>query len=146
MLHLAWVWLPVGLTLIAVALLRPDWLALPAALHALTVGAMGSMILAIAARAAMAREAGRLVAGRGFAIAFALVWLAACLRITAAVIPQGWPDPIKMSAAVWMLGWLIFLWSYRPALRDPLPWPILSANRHRDRAGQDLTSADQSGI
>ena len=55
MLYLAWVWVPVGLALLGVALLRPDILLPGAALHALTMGAMGTTILAIAARPAMAR-------------------------------------------------------------------------------------------
>lgn len=149
LLHLAWIWLPVGLILIAAALLHPEWLPLHTALHALTMGAMGTMILAIAGRAAMARRAGKLIAGHGLATAFALVWLAACLRIASAAVPQGWPDPIILSAGVWMLGWAVFLWSYRPALRGAVPWPVLSANLNRGqpaeaRGDRLLTGADQA--
>src|SRR3989338_4604901 len=129
MLHLAWLWLPVGLILMGTAMLRPQALPLAAATHGLTMGAMGSMILAIAGRAAMARQGGRLIAGRGLVVAFAVVWLAALLRVLTPFVPQNWPDPVVASAALWMLGWCIFLWAYRPALHDPLPFPILSAQR-----------------
>lgn len=129
LLHLAWLWLPVGLILIGTALRQPQVLPIAAATHALTMGAMGAMILGIAGRAAMARQAGRLIAGPGLVLAFALVWLAAALRILTPFVPQSGPDPVMASAALWMLGWSLFLWSYRPALHGPLPFPILSARR-----------------
>ena len=129
MLHLAWLWLPAGLILMGTAMLRPQALPLAAATHGLTMGAMGSMILAIAGRAAMARQRGRLLAGRGLVWAFALVWLATLLRVLTPFVSQNWPDPVMASAALWMLGWCIFLWAYRPALHGPLPFPILSAQR-----------------
>lgn len=129
MLHLAWLWVPAGLTLIGIAMLRPQVLPLVTAAHALSMGAMGSMILAIAGRAAMARQDGKLIAGRGLVSAFALIWLAALLRVLAPFVPLNRPDPVTASAALWMLGWSIFLWTYRPALRGPVPFPILSAQR-----------------
>lgn len=129
MLHLAWVWVPAGLILLGAAMLRPDVLPMSAALHALTMGAMGLMILAISSRAAMARQDDKLIAGPGLALAFALVWLAALLRVASPFAPRGWPDPIVASAAMWMLGWAAYLWAYRPALQGALPWPILSGRR-----------------
>lgn len=130
LLHLAWAWLPAGLILLGVTMLQPELLPQSAALHALTMGAMGSMILAIAGRAAMGRSGGKLIAGRGLTVAFALVWLAALLRVASAFAPQGWFDPIIVSAAMWILGWATFLIAYRPALQDGVPRPILSAPRH----------------
>lgn len=129
MLYLAWVWVPVGMALLGVALLRPDVLLPGTALHALTMGAMGTMILAIAARPAMVRVGDRLQVGRGMAIAFALVWLATLLRLAAPLLPPDGPDPIIASAGLWMSGWAAYLWAFRPALTGAVPWPILSARR-----------------
>ncbi|HEX9857238.1 MAG TPA: NnrS family protein, partial [Paracoccaceae bacterium] len=131
MLHLAWLWLPLGLMLAGLALARPDLIALPAALHALTMGAMGTMVLAIMGRAAMARRRGTLIAGHGLTIAFALVWLAALLRVLAPFAPPEGPDPIRAAALLWMSGWALFLWAFRPALRGPVPRPVLGAPRAR---------------
>lgn len=136
MLHLAWAWLPLGLILLGFALLCPQGLPRAAALHALTMGAMGAMILAIAGRAAMRRHGRRLIAGRGLVLAFALVWLAALWRVAAPVVPAGWPDPVIASAALWMLGWAVFLWAFRAALRGPVPWPVLSARLQENGAGR----------
>jgi uncharacterized protein involved in response to NO len=129
MLHLAWLWVPAGLILIGTAMRHPQVLPVAAAAHSLTMGAMGTMILAIAGRAAMVRQGGRLLAGRGLVTAFALVWLAAVLRVLIPFVPQNWPDPVVASAALWMLGWFIFLWAYSSALQGPLSFPILSAQR-----------------
>lgn len=87
------------------------------------------MILAIAGWAAMARQSGRLLAGRGLVWAFALVWLATLPRVLTPFVPPIWPDPVVASAALWMLGWSVYLWAYRRALQGPVPFPILSAQR-----------------
>ena len=134
MLHMAWVWVPAGLILMGAAMLRPDALSQSAALHALTMGAMGLMIQALAGRAAMARRDGKLVAGPGLVVAFAPVWLAALLRVVSPFVASGWFDPIIASATMWMLGWGVFLWAYRPALQGDVPWPILSARRAETEA------------
>lgn len=148
MLHLAWLWVPAGLILMGTAMRHPQVLPLVAADHALTMGAMGSMILAIAGRAAMARQGGRLLAGWALVVAFALVWLAALLRVLVPFVPQNWPDPVVASAALWMLGWSSFLWAYRSALHGPLPFPILSVQRrearYSPRMAQCLDLARQS--
>lgn len=145
LLHMAWVWLPAGLILLGVSMLRPDVLAQSVALHGLTMGAMGLMILAISGRAAMARSEGRLIAGRGLVLAFALVWLATLVRVLSAFAPQGWPDPIIASAALWMLGWATFLLAWRPALQGDLPFPVFSALRHPLAAGAAQPRAISAG-
>lgn len=141
MLHLAWLWLPCGLILLGTALMRPDLLAPGAALHALTMGAMGSMILAITARAAMARHDGMLIAGRALSLAFLLVWLSALPRVLAGLLPPDWPDPVRISALVWMLGWAVFLYGFRPALSGPLPAPVLSAPQRKTGPAHPIRKA-----
>ena len=126
-LHLAWLWLPIGLALTGLALSAPGIIDRASALHGLTMGAMGSMMLAVMARAAMVRENGRLRLGRRLALAFALVFLSAALRIVAPLLPIDWLDPATAPAVTWMLGWLLFLLAYARALRGPVERPVLSA-------------------
>lgn len=132
LLHLAWVWVPLGLILVGAAMLCPDVMPQSAALHGLTMGAMGTMVLAISGRAAMTRQGSRLIAGRGFTVAFALIWLAALLRVASAFVSQEALDPIAVSAAMWMMGWAIYLWAYRSALYGPIPWPVLSVQKREN--------------
>ena len=130
-LHLAWIWLPVGLLLVGFAAIRPEWIALSDAIHALAMGAMGTMILAIMARAIMVRRGDMLLLGKPLALAFALVWLSALVRVSAPFAWSPLPDPIRASAALWMAGWLIFLFVYVPTLWRPIQRPVLSARLHK---------------
>lgn len=130
MLHAAWFWVPAAQILIGYAILHPEVIAYSTALHALTMGAMGCMILAIAGRAAMARQGNRLIASRGLLLAFSLVWLSAPMRLLSPFITTlvGF-DPIVAAAVLWISGWAAFLVSFVPALRGEVPWPILSARQ-----------------
>lgn len=123
LLHLAWIWLPAGLALVGLALLSPRLLTLPAALHALTMGAMGTMMLAIMSRAAMARPGDRLVLSPQLAVAFALVWLSAPIRIAAGSAAE----PLRLAALFWIAGWALFLCGHFRSLLRPVPRPVLSA-------------------
>lgn len=125
-LHLAFAWTPISLFLIGFANICPDTLPPAAALHAVTMGAMGSMICAFMMRAAMPRKRDILVLNRRMAWAFSLVWLSALLRILAGTIETGL-DLLAVAAACWITGWACFLWTYMPALFGPVPRPVFSA-------------------
>ncbi len=125
LLHLAWLWLPAGLALVGLALLSPQTLTLPAALHALTMGAMGTMMLAIMSRAAMARQGDRLVLSPVLASAFALVWLSALIRIAAGSATA--EAALRLAALFWVAGWALFLCAHLRSLLRPAPRPVFSA-------------------
>ncbi|WP_313352953.1 NnrS family protein [Paracoccus sp. (in: a-proteobacteria)] len=133
LLHLAWLWLPIGLTLAGMAQFPPFGLDMATALHAITMGAMGTMMLAIMGRAAMIRAAGRLLVSRRLAAAFCLVYLSALIRLL-----MGWADAenldaiLRLAALLWMGGWAAFLLDFGWSLKSPVPRPVLSAS---SRAG-----------
>ncbi|MDI3337510.1 NnrS family protein [Defluviimonas aestuarii] len=125
MLHLGFVWLPVGLALTGLALLGVEVLAAPDALHALTAGAMSCLIHAVAARAVARRTPERLVARWPGIIAFAFVWLAACLRLA-----EGSFLALSPSAAMlWVVGWSTYLITLIPSLRGAPQRPVFSGPR-----------------
>ncbi|WDZ81063.1 NnrS family protein (plasmid) [Ensifer adhaerens] len=130
-LHLAYFWTPAALLLIGFATMSPDHLSPATAVHAATMGAMGTMMAALMMRAAMARDEGLLVLGRIMACAFALICLAAMIRILAEWLANTYFDPIVAAATCWMSAWALFLIAYIPALRGPVPRPVLSADRAR---------------
>ena len=107
-------------------------LSLPTALHALTMGLMGGMILAIMARASMRRAPGVLQAQIGHKIAFALVMLATVLRVALAGLPEALPVP----ALLWSLGWTVFAGCAARSVWVPVPHPVLSAARGGDGTGR----------
>lgn len=127
MLHAAWIWTPIGLLLTGLALIYPHQVPLVAALHALTMGAMGSMIVAVMMRAAMIRDGSRLAVNPVMAGSFVLVSLSAAVRISAGWLPIMPRDAISLGAACWMIGWALFLWTFLPSMSGPVQRPVLSA-------------------
>ncbi|MCY1244601.1 hypothetical protein D9M72_576880 [compost metagenome] len=87
------------------------------------------MMAALMMRAAMARNEGVLVLNGKMACAFALICLAAMIRILAEWIGSAYFNPVVAAAACWMLAWGLFLLAYLLALRGPVPRPVLSADR-----------------
>jgi uncharacterized protein involved in response to NO len=117
-LHLGYLWLIAGLVLKAIAALSeavPD----TAAVHALTVGAIGTMLLAVMSRATLGHTGRELRAHPPTVAAYVLISAAAILRIAASMIPAGSAPLLISSGAVWMLGFLLFLAVYVPILLMP---------------------------
>jgi uncharacterized protein involved in response to NO len=127
LLHLAWFWLATGLAMTGASLLSPGLLGAATGLHALTMGAMGTMMLAIMARAAMIRRDGRLHVSWQLALAFALVFISVPIRLGMAfAADSGQSSALQLSAILWSGGWGLFLWDFRRALQGPVPRPVLS--------------------
>lgn len=121
-LVVAWLWLPAGLALTGIALRSDAGLPLPTALHALTMGLMGSMVLAVMARAWMRRVPGALRLGWLPGLAFALVQLATILRLAM-------PGQTAAAALCWSAAWGLACAAAIAALIRPVPHPVLSARR-----------------
>ena len=118
-LHLAYVWLPIGLGLKAAALLTG---AAPAAfwLHALTIGAAATMILAVMTRASLGHTGRPLVVDPVIALAYVLLSAAALVRVFGlAVLRIGYPDVILVAAFLWTAAFVLFTWIYAPMLLAP---------------------------
>jgi uncharacterized protein involved in response to NO len=85
-----------------------------AALHALSAGAMGVMILAVMSRAALGHSGRPLMTPRLTVIAYALVNLGAIIRV--AVPSHG---GILVSGLVWTAGYALFVIDYWSILTGP---------------------------
>lgn len=114
-LHLGYLWLPVGFALYAAAILEAGVPA-GAAIHALSVGAAATMILAVTTRASLGHTGRALVAPRPAVVAYLLLTLAAIARVAAAVGPDAFTPLLHVSAACWCLAFLIFFAVYLPIL------------------------------
>lgn len=118
-LHLSVAFIPLGFALFA---LRYAGFGIPhsAALHALTAGAMGFMILAMMARVALGHSGRPLQPHPLMSVAFLLVALAGLVRALV-----GWALPaagmiwLNVSMAAWVIGYLIFAALYLPVLMSP---------------------------
>ncbi|HLJ21609.1 MAG TPA: NnrS family protein [Stellaceae bacterium] len=115
-LHLGYAWLVIGLALKGAAAFI-DALPETAALHALTVGAVGTMMTAVMSRAALGHTGRKLVAHPVTVAAYALVSLAALLRVVAGVAPG--IAVLVIAGIAWSLAFALFLAVYAPILVRP---------------------------
>jgi uncharacterized protein involved in response to NO len=117
-LHVGYLWLVAGITLLGLSLLT-DAVPTAAAVHALTAGAMGTMILAVMTRATLGHTGRALHADAATIAAFALVSAAAVLRIAGA-----WPNDaqaalLELSGLAWIGAFALFLAKYSPMQLAP---------------------------
>jgi len=118
-LHLGYVWLPVGFALKALAILvgfatSAFWL------HALTVGALATMILAVMTRAALGHTGRPLVVEPAIALGYLLLLGAALVRVFGlGVLNLPYEAIILVSATCWTLAFGVFIYVYAPILWSP---------------------------
>lgn len=118
MLPVAYAWLPITLALRALELqsIVPSG----AAFHALTIGAIASLMLAMMMRSALGHSGRPLVAGPAEVGAFVLLQLSAIVRVLAASIAPGmYRETMIVAGALWMLAFAVFLLRYWPILTRP---------------------------
>lgn len=115
-LHLGYFWLAVGFVLIGLALVS-EFGTPAAALHALTAGAFGTMILAVMTRASLGHAGRELVAGPGTIACYLLVTAAVLLRVLA----PGQSDLLFASGVLWIAGYGLFAVLYLPLFMGAAP-------------------------
>ncbi len=115
-LHLGYVWMPVGLALKCVALIAG--LAVSAFwLHALTIGVLATMIMAVMTRASLGHTGRPLVADPAIAGAYLLLLAAGLIRVFGlGLLGLPYPFVIVISACCWTAAFGIFLVIYAPIL------------------------------
>jgi uncharacterized protein involved in response to NO len=96
------------------------WIAPSIATHALTVGAIGGMVIGMMARTAKGHTARPLRADRWDVAAFACVAAAAGVRV---LLPLVWPAQtlvaVALSGLLWSSGFLVYFIRYWPVLTRP---------------------------
>ena len=125
MLPVAYAWLPITLALRVLSLF--DIVPVSAAIHALTVGAIASLMVAMMMRSALGHTGRPLVAGRAEIVAFVLLQLAAIIRVLASSVASGfYREAMIVSVVLWTSAFAVFLFRY---------WAILTRPRIDGRAG-----------
>jgi uncharacterized protein involved in response to NO len=117
-LHLGYAWLPIGLVLLGLSTELPD-IPRSAGVHALTAGAMTTMILAVMTRASLGHTGRELKASPITVAAYVCVTVGALVRVAAAagIGPDG--VMIDLAGAIWGAALLLFLIAYRAVLWRP---------------------------
>ena len=118
-LHLSYAWLPVGLALKAVALLSGAAFA-AFWLHAMTIGALATMILAVMTRASLGHTGRALIVAPLTTLAYLLLTAAAVVRVFGlSALRLNYPVMIIGSALFWTTAFALFVLVYAPILWGP---------------------------
>ncbi len=124
-LHVAYLWIPVHLVLRALGelgLVTPS-----VATHALTVGAVGGLIIGMMTRTARGHTGRPLLADRYEVACYLFVLLAALTRVLVPlVVPAQTVHAVLVSATLWSAGFGLYAVRY---------WPVLSRSRLDGRPG-----------
>ena len=118
-LHVGFAWLVIGLGLKGGAILG-DTLSAATALHALTAGAAGTMILAVMSRAALGHTGRPLVIRSATVFSYGMVTLGALIRVVAPVFfPAYYNEGMLAAGFSWIAAFVIFAIVYWPVLTGP---------------------------
>ncbi|MGH7015580.1 MAG: NnrS family protein, partial [Caulobacteraceae bacterium] len=117
-LHLGYAWLAAGLFLLGLDSIT-HFLPQADALHALTAGAIGIMILAVMTRVSLGHTGRPLAAGAGTCLAYGLVTLGAVLRVLSPAAGTETNLALAAAGTAWSAGFALFLGIYGPMLIRP---------------------------
>lgn len=115
-LHLGYLWIVLGLALLGGSILAPASIPRSGAIHALTVGGIGLMTLAMMTRTALSHTGRARRSGRLTALLYLLLSGAAALRIAGSWAPALLYPAFAGAAACWGAAFLLFLLAYGPML------------------------------
>ena len=118
-LHVGYGFIPIGFAGLAAAILLPDAVPMSAGIHAWTVGAIGTMTLAIMTRASLGHTGQPLEAGTQTQSIYIAIVIAAALRIIAAVFPGTMIPLLYAAGAAWVAAFWMFAVGYGPLLSRP---------------------------
>jgi uncharacterized protein involved in response to NO len=123
-LHVGYAWLVLGIGLLGLSILGAG-VPVASAIHALTAGAIGIMILAVMPRVTLGHTGRDLTANRATVAIFVLINAAGIARVCASWHPNGMMILLALSAACWIAAFGLFEIVYGPMLltrqRNPLP-------------------------
>ena len=119
-LHVGYAWVPLGLLLLGLSV---GGIAIPrsAGVHALTAGAMATMILAVMTRASLGHTGRELKASPITVLAYSCLTIGALLRVATSLGVGPYLLMIYVAGASWGAALVLFLIVYSPVLWGPRP-------------------------
>lgn len=118
-LHAGYLWVVIGLGVWCVAD-ATNLISEVSALHALSTGAIGTMILAVMSRASLGHTGRPIAAPASIVVSYVLVTLAAALRTFGpALVPSAYNPVMLASGLLWTAAFALFAITYAPILTRP---------------------------
>lgn len=118
-LHIGYGFVAIGFILLSGSMLAPQTVPSSAGIHAWTIGAIGTMTLAVMTRSTLGHTGRKLAAAGMTHLIFGAILVAALTRICAAFEPEHMMLLIYVSGIAWTIAFLGFAVSYGPALIRP---------------------------
>jgi uncharacterized protein involved in response to NO len=117
-LHIGYLWMIVGAALLGLAVMTT---AVPqsAAVHALTAGAIGTMVLAVMTRVCRGHTGRPLTADRFAVTIYGAVSLAGVARVAAELLPGAYFPLLEISAILWIAAFVFFAFWSAPIVWRP---------------------------
>lgn len=110
-LHAAYAWIPIHLAFRAMAAM--GWVSPSVATHALTAGAIGTMVIGMMTRTALGHTGRKLAAGKTEVACYSLVSAAAVIRVFVPLLnPSLLTYAVLISAAMWSFGFALYTVRY----------------------------------
>jgi Uncharacterized protein involved in response to NO len=117
-LHLGYFWVPAGLLMLGASIVDTG-IPRSAAIHALTAGAMPTMILAVMTRAILGHTGRQLAANSQTVLIYVLITLGALVRVATPLGILDYSNGMQMAALMWAGAFVLFLIAYGPILFRP---------------------------
>lgn len=119
-LHLGYAWIAASMALVAFAHFSPFSFAASTAQHALTVGAIGTLTLAMLTRVTLGHTGAPLRADRATTAIYLLILGAALMRVVPLLFTNGLQAVAWHGAGtLWTAAFAVYLWRYGPKLLRP---------------------------
>lgn len=115
-LHGAYLFLPVGLLALGLAILAPDLLDIAASQHLLMAGVLSMMTMAVMTRATLGHTGQDLTASPGTVFIYIVLACAILLRFSTGFFPDIANVLYDISGVAWILAFAAFVWIYGPLL------------------------------
>lgn len=119
-LHLSYWCIPLGLLLFALSLVSGT-VSHSQAIHTLTVGAIGMMILAMISRVSLGHTGRNIIVGKVMTLAFVAVFAAFIVRVFGVYWIENYTHLIVTAVILWALAYGCFFLTHLPILTRPRP-------------------------
>ncbi len=117
-LHAGYAWIVIGYLLLGLTSFT-DAIPRSSALHAITTGAAGTMILAVMTRVSLGHTGRKLRASTITVALYVAVMAAALIRVAAPMAGSYYAILLNLSAIAWMVAFAGFIWEYWSVLSRP---------------------------
>ena len=118
-LHIGYAWIPIGLFLRA-SMFVTQAVSVSSAMHAFTVGAIGTLTLGMMSRVTLGHTGRMLAAPRSAALAFGLVTAAALVRVVTPLLVPGWArGSLFVAGSAWSLAFGLYVLGHAAMLLSP---------------------------